>query len=117
MTDPDFVPLPPAVVPDVTWVTLDELKAQLYITHTADDAALTALSTQASTAILGYLKSHGDPTWTPPTVPADVKRAVLLLATYYWGPGGRGDVLQNPDDSVWPTIERLLARRRVPAMA
>jgi hypothetical protein len=113
----DFVPVPPLTVPDVSWVTLDELKAQLYITHSWDDAALTALATHASTAILGYLKHAGDPAWTPTTVPADVKRSVLLLATHYWSPTGRGDVLQTKDDSVWVTIELLLARRRAPAIA
>lgn len=110
-------PGPIVDVPNVSWVTLDELKDQLYITHDWDDAALTRLGTETSTAILGYLKNHGDPAWDATTVPVDVKRAVLLLATSYWSPSGRGDVPAKPDDSVWKHIEQLLARRRAPAIA
>lgn len=107
-------PLPP-VVPDVSWVTLDELKAQLRVTHDWDDTAITALGTQASTAILGYLKARGDPTWTPTTVPSDIKAAVLRLAGTYWR--SRGDDPKPPDEATWMAIGLLLARRRDPALA
>ena len=39
----EILPLPPTV-PDVSWVTLDELKAQLYITSTVDDAACSLIA-------------------------------------------------------------------------
>ena len=100
--------------PDVAWITLDELKAQLYITHTWDDVPLTALLTQASTAILLYLGPRGDPAWTALTVPSDIKAAVLKLAVAWWA--ARGAPIAK-DDLVWQAIDLLLARRRDPAIA
>jgi hypothetical protein len=105
-------PWPPAP-PDVTWITLDELKAQLYITHTWDDPPLTKLLTQASTAILIYLGPRGDATWTPTSVPADIGAAVLKLAVAWWA--GRGNPAAN-DEKTWTEIRLLLERRRDPAL-
>lgn len=106
-------PLPPAP-PDVTWITLEQLKAQLYITHSWDDVALGELSTAASTAILGYLGPRGDPAWTALTVPADIRAAVLKLAVAMWA--GRGLPVSR-DDAVWRDVGLLLDRRRDPAIA
>jgi len=105
----EILPLPPTV-PDVSWVTLDELKAQLYITSTVDDAALTQLGTECSTAILLYLHPRGDATWTAATVPSDVKQAVKRLATAYWT--DRGDDPKGSAGTVWTDIGLLLARRK-----
>jgi len=109
MPDPPLAPAPP----DVNWITLDELKAQLYITHSWDDPPLTKLITQASTAILLYLGPRGDPSWTPATVPADIGAAVLKLAVAWWA--GRGDPAAN-DSKTWKEIGLLLERRRDPAL-
>jgi hypothetical protein len=99
--------------PDVAWVTLDELKAQLYITHTWDDPALTQLTTRASTAILDFLGTRGDPTWTPATVPSYVAVAVLKLAVAWWA--ARGDPSAS-DERAWRDVTLLLERRRDPAV-
>lgn len=101
--------------PDVSWVTLEEVKTQLHVSHSWDDVELTALGTQASTAILGYLHPRGDPAWTDATVPTDVKRAVLLLVGLYWR--SRGDDPKPADEATWMAIGLLLARRRDPVIA
>jgi len=108
-------PLPPSL-PDVSWVTLDEVKAQVHVAHDWDDAELTALGTQASSAIAGYLHPRVDPAWTDATtVPAEVKRAVLLLVGCYWM--SRGDLTASPDAETWTAVGLLLARRRDPVLA
>lgn len=112
-TDPPAL-LPPTI-PDVSWVTLEEVKNQVQVTHEWDDATLTALGKQASTAILGYLHPRADQAWTSTTVPSDVKRAVLLLVGLYWV--SRGDIPNPPDDETWKAIGLLLARRRDPVIA
>jgi len=99
--------------PDVAWITLDELKAQLYIAHDWDDAPLTALLTQTSTRILLHLGPRGDPTWTPATVPSDIKAAVLKLSVAWWA--RRGDPAGS-DVNVWRDIDLLLAMRRDPVV-
>jgi len=112
MADEILQPSPP----DVVWLTLDELKAQLYITHAWDDAALTQLITEASTAIALYLHPRVEATWVDPTtVPADVKQAVKHLATAYWR--DRGDDPQGTAKTVWDDIDVLLKRRRDPVLA
>jgi len=108
MPDPS-TPLPP----DVTWITLAQLKAQLYIAHDWDDAALGELATAASTAIELYLWPRVDPAWTDATVPADIRAGVLKLAVAMWA--GRG-LPVSKDDAIWRDVGLLLERRRDPVL-
>jgi hypothetical protein len=100
----------------VSWATLEEIKTQVHVAHDWDDAELTAIGTQASTAIAGLLHPRVDPAWVDATtVPPEVKRAVLLLVGLYWR--SRGDDPNPADAATWMAIGLLLARRRDPVLA
>ncbi len=66
-----------------TYVTLDQVKARLRITTTADDADLQALADQAEAQIVDWCsttdraKAIAD-AWTPQTVPKVVVAAILV---------------------------------------
>jgi Phage gp6-like head-tail connector protein len=101
-------------------VSLDEMKQHLRITDTASDADVTAIRDAAQEAILAYLTTAGDATWTELTAPKRVVHAIKLLATNYYE--HRGDDMSpsmsgaQPDTEVWAAITRLLAICRDPTL-
>jgi len=57
----------------------------------------------------------GATTWDTSTVPKEVQAAVLVMLTHlYENPG---DNMQTVDETAWQAVERLLMRRRDPALA
>lgn len=79
---------------------------------------LTAKLTQATNAIVDYLKPiNVDPTWTTTTTPAIVQMAILLCLTNLWEHRGDDGAPTDADAACWNAIERLLRRRRDPALA
>ena len=97
-----------------------EMKAHLRITDTLHDADVLAVSTAAQEAILAYLTTAGDATWTDQTAPLAVKHAIKLLTTHYYE--HRGDDMDpqqsggTPDEKVWGAIRELLGRHRDPTL-
>lgn len=97
-------------------VTLADAKVQCKIpaSETALNGELNPKIDQASAIILDYLKSRGDPTWTPLTVPEVVKCATLILVAHLFEHRGED---QRLDEGVWDSITRILIRSRDPALA
>ena len=95
--------------------TLAQAKTHLGIplALTDNDGDVALKLWQASDAILAYLKSRADPDWTSDTVPGDVQHATLLLLTHFFENRGAD---MRADEAVWKAIERLLMRRRDPAV-
>lgn len=99
---------------DPVLVTLAQAKAQLNVTDTDHDAAITDMMTRASATIRDYVKERNDPTWTPITVPPWIAQAVLLLLGNWYE--HRGDAQDN-DAKVWEAIVTILRRSSDPAIA
>jgi Phage gp6-like head-tail connector protein len=101
--------------------TMAEIKNQLRITDTLHDADITEKNDAAQDAILAWLTTAADATWTPATVPKPVKHAILLLTSHLYE--HRGDDMNptasgsTPDQDVWEAIARLLALYRDPTLA
>jgi Phage gp6-like head-tail connector protein len=102
-------------------VTMAEIKDQLRVHDTLHDADITAKNEAAQDAILAYLTTGADATWTPATVPKPVKQAILVLTTHLYE--HRGDDMNptasgsTPDRDVWEGIARLLWMYRDPTLA
>ena len=101
-------------------VLLPAIKAHLRLTDTAHDGEAQATFDRAQDAILAYLTTAGDATWTDTTVPLSVAHAILLLTTHYYE--HRGDDMDpqqsggTPDAKVWEAIRELLGRHRDPTL-
>lgn len=92
----------------VDLVALPELKARIGFDFNHDDAALTAILTEAQDHVLRYI---GTPTWVEDEAPARVKSAVILTAARLYA---------NRDDDgeiLTPAIKSLLRRDRRPVVA
>ena len=115
---PPMIPAPPDVAPLV-----DEAAAIVHLrlgTPLSPElqSDLTAKLTQATNAIIDYLKPiNVDPTWTPTTTPVIVQTAILLYLTNLWEHRGDDGAPTDADAGCWNAIERLLRRRRDPALA
>ena len=104
-------------------VTLDQAKAHLRITSTADDPDLTEKLTQAEAAILDYIGSTDHwrtitATWTVDTVPPVVVACILLQIGELFR--FRGDELPNPrvgSENLSAQIQGLLRPWRDPVFA
>jgi hypothetical protein len=98
-------------------VTFDEAKTWLRVTDTDHDAEIETTREAANDLIYGYLKDRADETWTPTTVPAEIRHAILMLVAYYYE--RRGDDLEDPDrdTAIWAAVENVVKRRRDPALA
>jgi hypothetical protein len=102
-------------------VPLPDVKVHLRVTDAAHDADITATYAAAQDAILAYLTTAADATWTPTTTPRPVKHAILILTTHLYE--HRGDDMSpsdsgsTPDEDVWLAIARLLAMYRDPTLA
>lgn len=92
--------------------TVDQAKVHLRITGTAHDADIAQKLATAQDAILAYLATSADPTWTAGTAPPAVTHAIHLLTAYYYEDRGDGSL---PDP--WPKIYNLLAAYRDPTVA
>lgn len=101
-------------------LALDVAKEHLKITDTDHDAEVQREADAASLAIVGYLDTAADPTWTTATLPDDVRQAMLLLLGLFdaeRGGPGLDRVTVDVAEMTWKAIERLLMRRRPPALA
>ena len=107
------ISLPPLVTEDQA-VTHLRLATPLSAEAEAD---LTTKLQQASDAIVDYLKTQADPLWDATTVPAIVQAAILLYLTNLWEHRGDDGAPSDSDNACWMAIERLLRRRRDPALA
>lgn len=102
-------------------VDLEDLKTALRIEGADDDTRLELLISTASRAVVNYLKSqattvlevdnpYGD---SPPTVPAEVRHATIMLVDYYH----RGDFENADPGYLPPPVTALLYPLRDPALA
>jgi hypothetical protein len=102
-------------------VTLQQVKDQLRLTGTQQDAIATFYAALAQDEILSYLKGWADPAWTETTVPKPVKAQILRRTTFLYE--DRGDDMKkaggSPDsaEANWKEITRALDRFRDPALA
>jgi len=92
--------------------TVDQAKVHLRITGTAHDADIAQKLASAQEAILAYLATSADPTWSAGTAPAAVTHAIQMLTAYYYEDRGDGS-----QPNVWPKIYELLAAYRDPTVA
>jgi hypothetical protein len=107
-------PTPDVVVPEL--VTLAGAKEHLKIRDSDHDSDVEAKRSAACAIVFWHLKAQADPAWTADTVPGDVKSAILVLLSFLYQE--RGDAVQETSaGDVWTCIDRLLARRRDPALA
>ena len=95
-------------------VPLAELKTQLRVTDAAHDADIAAIGAAAQDAIVAYLTTAVDPTWTAATVPRTVAHAIKLLAAFWYE--HRGDD-EADAGKAWEMIGHLLGRHRDPTLA
>jgi hypothetical protein len=105
----------------LAFVTLDEAAAHLHevLAGMPDDirADLELKIGIASSVVLDYLKDRGDPTWDAFTVPLVVKGATLAYLAYEWEHRGDDETgATNFDASIWGVLDRVLKRRRDPAL-
>ena len=98
-------------------VSLDEMKTFLRITGTANDTDVTAITTAAQEAILAYLTTAADATWTDVTAPWRVRHAIKLLTADYYQHRGDDAAGTSGDADTWQTIDRLLGMHRDPTLA
>lgn len=101
-------------------VSLEDAKRHLRITGTEHDDDISEKVMTAQRAVLAYLTTAGDATWTPATLPDDVKGAILLLTANYFryrGDDIDGAPLNTPDHATWEAVGRLLSFRRDPTLA
>lgn len=92
-------------------VTLEDARDHLRIDDHDQDGFLLVQLTNAESAVVDYLKSRADDTWTTETVPGHVRASVLLALAVLWE-NREGDV-----DPITPAVESLLRRSRDPALA
>lgn len=95
-------------------LTLAQAKGHLRITDSDHDADVQLKLDQAEAIILEYLARPVPETWTSSTVPLPVTAAILLMLARLYE--HRGD-LEKEDGDLWLSIERLLVRKRGPALA
>jgi hypothetical protein len=102
-------------------LALDVAKEHLKITDTDHDAEVQREADAASLTIVGYLDTAADPNWTTATLPDDVRQAMLLMLGLFdaerGGPGLDARMAGDSAEMTWKAIERLLMRRRPPALA
>lgn len=102
-------------------LALDVAKDHLHETGTARDADIQRKADAASAAILGYLATFADPTWTETTLPADVQASMLIFLEYLeWralDPSASSSASDDQVVKVWKAVEALLMRRRLPSIA
>ena len=101
-------------------VPLAEMKERLRITDTDHDADVTATLSEAQDAILAFLTTGADATWTPTTAPLPVKRAIVILTAHYYENRYAVDEDKpdaDTDGAVWAAIARLLFPFRDPTLA
>lgn len=95
-------------------VTLERAKQQLKEVDSARDAEIESLIEESSAAILDYIGPNADPTWTAATVPAEIRKAVLLdIAAADMGRQGDAKEPQPLSDAV----KNVLRRWRDPVLA
>jgi len=95
-------------------VTLVEAKLQLHITDALHDTDVTAQRDAAQDAIVAYLTTAADATWTDVTAPRPVKQAIKLLMTHYYE--HRGDAMDQTDPAIWQAVYALLSMYRDPTV-
>lgn len=98
-------------------VSLQFVKEALRIDHDDDDTALQAYVDASSSAVIRYLKSAADPTWTEETAPATVRIAITIAVQALYEPEQR-DLLAGlgSGDPKNPLVALLYAMRD-PALA
>lgn len=95
-------------------VTLERAKWHLRETDGYRDPEIEALIEESSASVLDYIGDRADPDWTAETVPAEIRKAVLLdLAASDVGRDGEKDGPQPLSDAV----KNVLRRWRDPVLA
>ena len=92
--------------------TVEQAKGHLRITGTAHDADVQQKLDAAQEAILSFVGTGVDPTWTAATTPVAIKHSVLLLLGYLDADRGGDGSVKDP----WPDIYSLLATYRDPVV-
>jgi hypothetical protein len=97
---------------------LEQAKAQIKVTSTADDADIALKLADAEAIILDYLKSQADASWTEETVPGPVRAAILRqFADLYRFRGDHPSDARTNGEDLAPGVTMLLRRLRDPALA
>jgi uncharacterized phage protein (predicted DNA packaging) len=101
-------------------VPLDEMKIYLRITDTDHDDDVKAMSAEAQDAILAYLMTGADATWTPTTAPLSILKAIKLLTYHFYE--NRGAIVEDKPDAdvdgkVREALANLLSPFRDPTLA
>ena len=91
--------------------TVEQAKVHLHLTGTAYDADIQQKLDTAQEAILSFLNTGADPTWTAETAPVAVTHAIHLLTAYLYQDRGDGTI-----PVAWPKIYALLAAYRDPTV-
>ncbi len=96
-------------------ITLAQAKQQLVIENetTERDSELLLKMEEANDAVINYLKSRADPSWTSNTVPPRIRAAILLVLTNLWTHRGDDDM----SDPISSAVASVLMRDRDPAAA
>lgn len=108
-------------------ITLEQAKAHLRVTHTAEDTAITEMIEEASDAIVNYLKSSADAFLDTSenvievAVPHVVRRACKVqVEDFFRNRGGKQEATVPADHGygyLAPAVVALLYPLRDPALA
>jgi hypothetical protein len=101
-------------------ITLATAKEHLRVTDNNHDGEIVRTVAYAADVIFDYLKHGVDPAWVDETTtPLPVQAAILKMLTHLYE--DRGDRATDTDadaaETLWASIDLLLARFRVPAIA
>lgn len=101
-------------------VTLKQAQDQLRDYYPANEADIAQKITQASAAVLDYIKNpKGSETWDDTTCPANVQAAVLLTVSWLYDDRTAGDNVEGGVAMGYlpQSVTDLLHRFRDPALA
>lgn len=96
-------------------LTLQDAKDQLVITDNDHDRQVQRSLDNAEAYVRSWLKSGWDPTWAPDDLPGEVYQAIVFALTLFYEV--KGDNIGDKAEKLDGAVTRLLARRRVGAVA
>lgn len=99
-------------------VTLDQAKRRLRILHADEDASIEEMITEASAAILDYIKAADDATWTSVQMLCLKTGTLNMVQWLYNGsPKSSDEDIGQADGYLPKSVTMFLHRLRDPALA